>query len=238
MDKLRTPGTSEAETPDPLHRKPSSSPTSARWYLQDFHALKWIAIRREEKLQGNQDVIAGKTTPGIAISGDDMRPRKSYDEKVDFYLDELHLYMLKSKEVVIRKAYERCAFKTWKDVDRALANLSKADFDSRRDLDLKERLLIALRAIFHIFLPMDQKSTICGKFWGATHSAITVSLSCSVLKSRGACSISAAPYEHANVAKKNARVFEGDFEDGQYGIWRDPYTFFSFIIPRLTDTRR
>lgn len=173
VDRLRTPRSPQSEIPDLLHRKPSSSPTKATSYLREFHALTWIAIRREEKPE--HEAAPGKATPRISISSDDMRPRKTYDEKVETYLNEFHEYMAKSKEPSTRRAYERCSAKTLKEVEKALANMRKGSLDDRRALELKEELLTAVKAIFYIFLALDQKSLICAKLWGATHSIITVS---------------------------------------------------------------
>jgi hypothetical protein len=159
--------------PDLLHRKPSSSPIRATSYLREFHALTWIAIRREERPE--QDAAPGKATPGISISGDDIRPRKSYDERVEAYLNELDGYMSKAKEAKVRRTYAKCSTKTLNEAEKALANMVKGNLDDRHALELKEELLTAVKGIFYIFLALDQKSTICVKLWGAAQTVITVS---------------------------------------------------------------
>jgi hypothetical protein len=173
---LQTPGSPSNTMPDILTRKPSSSPMSAQTYLQDFHALRWVALQLLSKGQDMEQSDVSNTTPRIRVSKGAIPLRKSHDEKVDAYLLESHKYMENNKVAAVRNIYRKRATKSLRDVELALGGMLRAKLDEPDVLEYKERLVTAAKSIFYIFLPLDQKGTICAKFWGALHSNITVSM--------------------------------------------------------------
>ena len=155
---------------------------SAQLYLQDFHALRWVALRRLNEEQEVEKSDIDGTIPKIKVPHSIAPSRKSHDEQVEAYLLESHKYLWNYKMFEIRNIYRKCASKSLKDVELALAGMMRGGLDEPNVLKYKERLVRAVKSIFHIFLPLDQKGIICTKLWGALHTNITVSISIFLLK--------------------------------------------------------
>lgn len=179
---LRTPGVSPDPMQDLLTRKPSSSPMSAQIYLQDFHALQWVALKCLGKEQEVEQSDIDGTIPKIKVPHRAAPSRKTHDKQVEAYLLESHTYLWNYKMFEIRNFYRKCASKSLNDVELALAGMMRGGLDEPNVLKYKERLVRTVKSIFLIFLPLEQKGTICAKLWGALHKNITVSISLSLVE--------------------------------------------------------
>lgn len=171
---LKAPLSPDRTTQDPLKRLPSASPMSFESYLQDFHALRWICLQFTDLRE--TDGLADTTTRIPRITRpDDMLPRKSYDERVNIYLEELHTRMQSKAGTEARLRYQRCSKKSLKQMERELRCISRGGLDDEEVVRLKEEIVTAAKSIFTIFLPLDQKGSIVSKYWGVVHDSIIVS---------------------------------------------------------------
>jgi len=176
--RLKTPLSPGLSAPDPLKRPPSASVISFERYLQDFHALRWIGVKlsdRSDPLETDTSAGPSQGIPKIT-KPEDNRPRKSYDEKVDAYLEEMHKYMQFKVGGDAQMKYQNCREKTLKDVEKSLAGIARGGLDGAKVVRLKQQIVTAAKSIFSIFLPLDQKGTIVSKYWGAVHASILVSI--------------------------------------------------------------
>lgn len=173
----RQPLTSSTQNnvPDIFARGPSTSPVSVDLYLQDFHALRWIAVDKGTP-QSNPDLTTIREgLPRVEVPAESPPSRRSLDEKVKLYLDDLDKYLAEKTSFKIKIIYRNCPSKTPIDIERALAGLFRSELDARDILSWKEKFFRAIKSIFLIFLPLDQSGTHCSKFWGAVYQIIVVS---------------------------------------------------------------
>lgn len=170
LPPLRSPRNSMLQIPK---RNLSSAPISMESYLQQFHAIQWIALQQaglDEQLKIGTGTYA-KGTPVISIP--DARPL-DYDQKVQLYLDELYKHINTTASSKTRGILNKLPQKSWADVEQALANMIRGKLDEEAVIHAKRDLLAASKAIFQIFLPLDNGGIICSKYWGAMHRTITV----------------------------------------------------------------
>ncbi|USP74004.1 hypothetical protein yc1106_01278 [Curvularia clavata] len=151
---------------DPLKQKSPASPISLEHYLEDFHALRWIALQFPDPSKRHDSI------PKISKL-EAMQPPELYDKKVDFYLEELHKYMQFKVGVVTQTRYQSCATKSLKDVEKVVAEIVTTGLGNAEVLNLKQKIVTAAKSNFLIFLPLDQKGSIVSKYWGAVCSSIT-----------------------------------------------------------------
>lgn len=170
---------SRYSVPEIPRRTHSSTPISVQSYLGDFHTLRWIAIQRAEGYQGNERAISEQTTP--QISQQSPQPRKSYDQKVESFLDDLYKILENQQDPKKRSLFKRCQPKSLGETEKALVGMARAKLDKIEAITMKENLLSAAESAFQAFLPLDQEGAICSKYWGAIHRSITVIMSLSPL---------------------------------------------------------
>lgn len=166
----RSPQTSLLQIPK---RNLSPAAISMESYLQQFHAVQWIALQHaglhEQPILGTDTKPKG--TPVISIP--DARPL-DYDQKVQLYLDKLYKHITTTSSIT-RNMLSTPPLKSLAEVEQALANMIRGELDEEAVLQAKQDLLAASKAIFQIFLPLNHGGTICSKYWGAMHRVITVS---------------------------------------------------------------
>jgi hypothetical protein len=172
--RLKGPLSLGLDASDPLRRPPSASVISFEHYLQDFHALRWISVKFTDPIVADNSAHTAKRIPNIT-KPEDNQPRKSYDEKVDAYLEELHKYMQFKVGGVSQMRYRNCTIKSLREVERALAGIIRGGLDNAMVVRLKQQIVTAAKSIFPMFLPLDQKGSIVFKYWGAVHASIIVS---------------------------------------------------------------
>jgi hypothetical protein len=172
--RLKAPLSPGLNSPDPLKRLPSASVISFERYLQDFHALRWISLKFNDPIEADTSADTAKSIPKITKS-EDNQPRKSYDEKVDSYLEELHKYMQFMVGGVSQMKYRNCTSKSLREVEKALAGIVRGGLDNAKVVRLKQQIVTAAKSIFPFFLPLDQTGSIVFKYWGAIHASILVS---------------------------------------------------------------
>lgn len=142
--------------------------------FQDFHILIWNAIRQGQyNAQDQKAVDSGTGTPVVRI--EEMEPTKSDRELVYTYLSTLNRWLESQPDPVTKAMYRKGAQKTLDDVERALRGIKKAQLDEPSAQTQKNRLVGTVKAIFRVFLPLEQRGPICSKVWGALHNAVTVS---------------------------------------------------------------
>jgi hypothetical protein len=157
----------------PHHHRSSSTQTDTV-NLREFHVLVWVAIRLgrtplEERSQGNVEPTGPEIKVEKSISG------KSDRELVHIYLKSLDEWLDKQKDTNASLLYRKCPPKSLRDVERALQGMVKSRLDSPEIEAEKIRLFHAAKSIFLLFLPLQQRSAMCFKIWGALHTAVTVS---------------------------------------------------------------
>ncbi|KAF1971018.1 hypothetical protein BU23DRAFT_198232 [Bimuria novae-zelandiae CBS 107.79] len=74
--RLKAPLSPGLRSPDSLKRPPPTSIISFESYLQDFHALRWIAVKFIDSLDPDSSANSGKDVPKITHPKNN-RPRKS-----------------------------------------------------------------------------------------------------------------------------------------------------------------
>jgi hypothetical protein len=172
--RLKGPLSLGLDASDPLRRAPSASVVSFERYLQDFHALRWISVKFTDPLVADNSTDTTRKIPNIT-KPEDNQPRKSYDEKVDSYLEELHKHMQFKVGGVSQMKYRNCTIKSLREVEKALAGVLRGGLDDAKVVRLKQQIVTAAKSIFPMFLPLDQKGSIVFKYWGAVHASIIVS---------------------------------------------------------------
>ena len=125
-------------------------------------------------MEADSSVDAAERIP-IITTPDGIKPRKSYDEKVDSYLEELHKYMQCKVGGMAQMKYQGCTKKSLREVEKALAGIARGGLDDAKVVGSKQQIVTAAKSIFLIFLPLDQKGSIVLKYWGAVHALISVS---------------------------------------------------------------
>lgn len=151
----------------------SGSPTPGVISLREFHVLIWIAIRLgRTKPPENKESDHNVTNPVVKIA--ETEPR-SDRELVNAYLNSVHSWLENQKNKKASALYRKGSQKSLDDVERAMQGMLKSRLDSPVIDAAKSSLIEAVKSIFSLFLPLEQRNTMCLKLWGALQVAITVS---------------------------------------------------------------
>ena len=170
-DFLQSPSRSNSKSSPRTTR--NSSPTPGFINFRDFHILIWIAIslgRRKPPETTESDLNA--TNPAVKI--DPSKPR-SDRELVNTYLTSVHSWLENQKNKRASTLYRKGLQKSLEDVERAMQGMLRSRLDLPEIDAAKSSLIEAVKSIFSLFLPLDQRNIMCSKLWGALHMAITVS---------------------------------------------------------------
>ncbi|RYP04006.1 hypothetical protein DL765_010347 [Monosporascus sp. GIB2] len=165
--------TSRYSIPEIPSRTPSSTPVSVQSYLEVFYTLRWIAIQRAEGYQLNEQAVPGQGAPQISLQN--SQSRKSYDQKVESFLDNLYMTIENQQDPKKRILLKRCQPKSLEEAEQALSGMARAKLDKPEVITMKKNLLSAAESAFQAFLPLDQEGTICSKYWGAASLNIKTS---------------------------------------------------------------
>lgn len=136
-------------------------------------------MQRAEGYRSNDQAVSEQTT--TQISQQRPQPRKSYDQKVDSFLDDFYKTTENQQDPKKRSLFKRCQPKSLAETEKALLGMTRAKLDKAEVIAMKKDLLSAAESAFQAFLPLDQEGAICSKYWGALHRSITVSVPLSLL---------------------------------------------------------
>jgi hypothetical protein len=170
-DYLQSPNRTNSKSSPQTTR--SSSPTPGIINLREFHVLIWIAIRLGRiKPPETKESDLNVTNPAVKI--DETKP-KSDRELVNAYLNSVHSWLENQKNKNASTLYRKGTQKSLDDVERAMQGMLRSRLDLPEIDASKSSLIEAVKSIFSLFLPLEQRNLMCSKLWGALHMAITVS---------------------------------------------------------------
>jgi hypothetical protein len=151
----------------------SSSPQPGTIEIREFHVLVWIAIRlgMPHSTDAN-NVDIGTVSPSIEAKENKL---KSERVLLNAYLNSLNLWLENQKDWKAKALYRKAPQKSLDDVERTMCGMLKSHLDQPYINAAKGRLVEAVKSIFRLFLPLEQRNPMCFKLWGTLHSAITAS---------------------------------------------------------------
>ncbi|KAH6661753.1 hypothetical protein B0J14DRAFT_571451 [Halenospora varia] len=113
------------------------------------------------------------TNPAVKI--EPSKPR-SDRELVNTYLTSVHSWLENQKNKRASTLYRKGSQKPLDDVERAMQGMLRSRLDLPEIDAAKSSLIEAVKSIFSLFLPLDQRNIMCSKLWGALHMAITAAI--------------------------------------------------------------
>jgi hypothetical protein len=144
-----------SDTPD------NKDPKQADQYnkLNEFSVLSWLFVEKTHP-EGTDD----QAQQGIQLD----------EVKFNKFQTEIHRMMLDNKTHKEKKAYEVCHEKELPDVTNFLALAISKDGGFVKGLSNPERFFYAATDMFVLFMPLDTKSSIANRYWGAVYFILRV----------------------------------------------------------------
>lgn len=166
------PATEAAPPRDAANVKPriDKSPRREEKASRSFHMLIWLAMGEGRGQASSPSAATGKGNGSMQAG----QQREPYQQVVQSYLGSLHTWLEEQSDPAFKHLYRKTDSKTFLDVERVFSGMKKARLDSDDAHELKAQFVDAVKAVFFLFLPLNQRCQVAGKVWGAVMAVVTV----------------------------------------------------------------